>query len=194
MSDRPRAVLASLILFVVLAVPGDPAFAASSPTVLRVGLYDWGIQLSRSQVPAGQVTFDVRNTAPHDVHELVILKTDLPARRLPYAAAAARVEERKAGDVGEVPDLAPGHAGRVTMNLAPGHYVLICNEPGHYAAGIVATLTVSSWWRPSPRWLSSAAGSIPASRRRARAARAEDGTARARSSASLASMRRTRFW
>jgi uncharacterized cupredoxin-like copper-binding protein len=143
MLNRPRLVLASLILSAALAVRGEPAFAAPAPAVVRVDLYDWGIRLSRSRVRAGQVTFVVRNTAPHDVHELVILETDLPARQLPYEAATARVEERNAGDVGEVSDLAPEHAGRVTVQLAPGHYVLICNEPGHYVAGMVAALTVS---------------------------------------------------
>ncbi|MGV8964931.1 MAG: sulfocyanin-like copper-binding protein [Cellulomonas sp.] len=29
------------------------------------------------------------------------------------------------------------------MTLAPGHYELICNLPGHYAAGMYTELTVS---------------------------------------------------
>jgi uncharacterized cupredoxin-like copper-binding protein len=32
---------------------------------------------------------------------------------------------------------------RLTLRLAPGHDVLICNQPGHYKLGMVAKLVVS---------------------------------------------------
>ena len=36
-----------------------------------------------------------------------------------------------------------GSAGWFTLHLAPGRYELVCNLPGHYAAGMYAPLTVS---------------------------------------------------
>ena len=39
--------------------------------------------------------------------------------------------------------LAPGSTGWVTLSLHPGRYELVCDEPGHYAAGMYAELTVS---------------------------------------------------
>ena len=36
-----------------------------------------------------------------------------------------------------------GHEARGTVTLAPGTYTLYCNLPGHEAAGMKATLTVS---------------------------------------------------
>ena len=39
--------------------------------------------------------------------------------------------------------IAPGKAGWITMNLKPGRYELICNLPGHYAAGMYAELDVT---------------------------------------------------
>jgi uncharacterized cupredoxin-like copper-binding protein len=36
----------------------------------------------------------------------------------------------------------PGAAKTLALNLAPGHYALVCNLPGHYKAGMYADLTV----------------------------------------------------
>jgi uncharacterized cupredoxin-like copper-binding protein len=37
----------------------------------------------------------------------------------------------------------PGQAGWVTLTLRAGRYELLCNEPGHYAAGMFAELDVA---------------------------------------------------
>ena len=38
--------------------------------------------------------------------------------------------------------VAPGASSWVTLTLAPGRYELVCNFPGHYAAGMYTQLTV----------------------------------------------------
>lgn len=38
--------------------------------------------------------------------------------------------------------IAPGASSWVTMDLAPGRYEVLCNLPGHYAAGMYSELTV----------------------------------------------------
>ena len=42
-----------------------------------------------------------------------------------------------------VEGIAAGSAGWVTLDLAPGRYELVCNLPGHYAAGMYTLLTVT---------------------------------------------------
>ena len=37
----------------------------------------------------------------------------------------------------------PGSIGWVTLNLPPGTYELLCNLPGHYAAGMYTELTIT---------------------------------------------------
>ena len=58
----------------------------------------------------------------------------------------------EAGSVGEASQacgagagagIEPGAVGWVTLTLQPGSYELICNQPGHYAAGMYSRLTVS---------------------------------------------------
>jgi uncharacterized cupredoxin-like copper-binding protein len=53
------------------------------------------------------------------------------------------VIEKKIQRLGEISDLKPGAAGAMTLSLKAGSYVLICNQPGHYKAGMVANLSVN---------------------------------------------------
>jgi uncharacterized cupredoxin-like copper-binding protein len=44
--------------------------------------------------------------------------------------------------IGEIADVGPGRSRTKTFNLEKGSYVLFCNLPGHYKAGMKARLTV----------------------------------------------------
>ena len=46
------------------------------------------------------------------------------------------------GSVSEVEDIAGGKSKKLTANLKAGHYVLICNLPGHYKGGMRSDFTV----------------------------------------------------
>lgn len=98
------------------------------------------ILLDKSSVPAGSVTFSVTNTGKVQ-HEMVVLKTDLPEGQIPAdATEAGKVSED--ASVGETDDMDAGATKEVTLDLAAGSYVLICNEVGHYASGMHTTFTV----------------------------------------------------
>jgi uncharacterized cupredoxin-like copper-binding protein len=105
---------------------------------------------STGTVAAGRVTFVAVNHGTR-AHELVVLPL------AEGAAAGARpvggdgtVDE--SGSLGEASrdcgagggdGIRPGSAGWVTLTLAPGRYELVCNIPGHYAAGMYAELDVT---------------------------------------------------
>jgi uncharacterized cupredoxin-like copper-binding protein len=104
-----------------------------------------GIKLSRNSVRArdGDVTFQVKNVSKDTVHELIVMYLQDPGKALPYIDAENRADEDKAGDKGEVSELDPGKSGSLTVPLGPGKYLLICNVPGHYAAGMWTEFTVT---------------------------------------------------
>jgi len=111
-----------------------------TPPVVNVSLRDMTVNLDRSSVLAGPVVFSVQN-AGSVLHELIVLKSDLPVDQIPAdAAEPGKVsEDASLGEVGDIP------AGRYSGNLivlTPGRYVLICNEPGHYMAGMRTAFTV----------------------------------------------------
>jgi uncharacterized cupredoxin-like copper-binding protein len=74
---------------------------------------------------------------------MIVMYMADPSTALPYIAAESRVDEDKAGDKGEVSELDPGASGSLTVALKPGKYLLICNVPGHYAAGMWAPFEVT---------------------------------------------------
>ncbi len=108
------------------------------------------IVTSTTSVPAGRVSFRVAN-AGGLVHELVVLP--LLAGHAPggrQLGSDSRVNE--AGSVGEASrncgagagdGIQPGAKGWMTLVMKPGTYELVCNLPGHYAAGMYTQLIVS---------------------------------------------------
>ena len=110
-----------------------PAAAAPAPAPLpsrvTVGLREFTVTPSATTAAAGRVTFAASN-AGKVTHELVVIRTDKPAGAL---MKGSRADE--SGNVGESGDLKPGAAKTFAISLKAGHYALICNLPGHYAAG-----------------------------------------------------------
>jgi len=104
------------------------------------------IQLSAAQAPAGKVTFFVTNTGK-ETHEFVVMQTDTPAANFPltgFEGEKDRFNEDTVGvNVGETGDVPAGESKTLAITLAPGHYALVCNLPGHYRMGMHQDFTVT---------------------------------------------------
>jgi uncharacterized cupredoxin-like copper-binding protein len=111
---------------------------AAAPLAHRVAiqLAEFSVRPTVTQAAAGKVTFAVQNSG-RVTHEFVVLRTNKPAADL---LRGNRADE--SGNVGETGDLKPGQAKSITLRLPAGHYALICNLPGHYAAGQHTDFTV----------------------------------------------------
>jgi uncharacterized cupredoxin-like copper-binding protein len=121
------------------AAAGGTKAATPAPALahkVNVSLKEFTVNPSASKAAAGKVTFKVQNSGTV-THEFVVLKTDKPAGTL---LKGARADE--AGNVGETGDLQAGASKTISLKLAPGHYALICNLAGHYAAGQHTDFTV----------------------------------------------------
>ena len=128
--------------------------APSGTTSVSVGLQEFAIVPSVASVPAGTVKFVAKNSGPDDIHEMVVLRTDLDPAALPVDKDGKADEE---GDgitsIGETGDVAVGETKEASFDLAPGKYVLICNivqtEPdgsieAHYKVGMRTAFTVTA--------------------------------------------------
>jgi uncharacterized cupredoxin-like copper-binding protein len=100
------------------------------------------ITLDQTEVPAGKVTFVVVNGSKDIIHEMLVSPIPSGDAALPYVADENRIDEEKAGHLGEVSELEPGKSGELTVDLTPGKYILFCNIPGHFMNGMWAVLTV----------------------------------------------------
>jgi len=132
MLGRVAAVAAAAGLVVAVG-----AGAAPRTTTVHATEKEFKISTLPVAAKAGKVTFVVKNTGALK-HEFIVLKTKLPAAKLPHTSTRALT----VGRIGKVPEFAPGQTRRLTLTLAAGHYVLLCNVPGHYAAGQRLDFTV----------------------------------------------------
>lgn len=123
---------------------------AAKTTTVNVTLKEWSVTLDAASVAAGLVRFQVKNGGPNDMHEFVVVKTDLAPEQLPVDANGA-VDENGAGIavIGEIEDIPVGTDTHVkAFDLAPGKYVLICNiydageKEAHYHQGMRVAFTV----------------------------------------------------
>ena len=112
-------------------------------TRVDVQLSDYRITLTPAPLTHGRLAFVVNN-AGSIPHELVVFRTDAPANRLPLRADGDANEESEAltSVVDSGASLAPGETKVFAANLAAGHYVAVCNLPGHYRLGMRLDLTV----------------------------------------------------
>jgi uncharacterized cupredoxin-like copper-binding protein len=140
MSSARHVVACSTLAF-AMAPPtalggGDaPAKVADPPVKLRMSEYR--IRIDRGHTFQRLPLFEVRNTGKVP-HELVIVKTVRTAKKLPVANGQVTRHGFK-----DVVPLQPGEHRRIIFgNLRAGHYVLICDIPGHYQKGMRRDFTV----------------------------------------------------
>jgi hypothetical protein len=137
-----RAVLGLGLALLCTACTSSPA--VRSGTSVGVAVRDFQIQLARSTVRAGGVSFDLYNHGP-STHEFVAVQTDLSDANLPVGPDGLSVDENapQIHVVAEDSELDIGESRVLTVDLPPGHYVLYCNLQGHYLGGMHASLVAT---------------------------------------------------
>ena len=128
-------------------------------TTVQVTAVDMGSMMGRARMrlvvdranaPAGTVSLVLSNVG-FTVHELVVLPL-ADGRQAGTRAVGADQKVDETGSLGEASrtgaagagdGVEPGTAGWVSLDLPAGRYELVCNLPGHYAAGMYAELSVS---------------------------------------------------
>ena len=140
-----------ILALMLLASSALASTTAATPSVLHVDLMDPStspsinsmmIKTDAPSVKAGPVVFAVSNDSKNLVHELIVVSVADPNAPLPYNRKDDRVIESKIVDLGEASDLNPGEKKTLRLNLKPGNYLLMCNQPDHYKAGMRTSLVV----------------------------------------------------
>lgn len=132
---RPPIALCALTALAVSACSAAPVESR-----VAVSLSEWKVNPSIAEIPAGPVVFDVAN-AGTQAHEMLVVRSDAASDALPVVDG--RIEESSIDSLGEVAETEAGASGTLRLEaIAKGHYILLCNVPGHYAQGMHADLIV----------------------------------------------------
>jgi uncharacterized cupredoxin-like copper-binding protein len=143
--------VATLLLMGCTAGGESPSADDGGGNTVNVTLQEWAVLPDHDSAAAGDVTFSITNNGPEDVHEFVVIATDLDPADLPTDETGA-VDEAGEGIeevVGEVEEIAVGATEELTVSLAAGNYVLACNiyseeeAESHYAMGMYTAFTVN---------------------------------------------------
>jgi hypothetical protein len=137
--------ICAILIIVGLAVrPSGGLAVPRGSRVLHIDERDFALHLPTTNLPAGTYVFVDTNHGP-SAHELVMWKTNDPADRLPLLPNRRVNEDSPA--LSSVLDsgtsLDPGQTRLLTATLAPGHYVIACNLPGHFISGMHLDVVVS---------------------------------------------------
>jgi uncharacterized cupredoxin-like copper-binding protein len=153
---RTSHVLAAVSI-AALAIAGCSAGSSPSAgggdgeaTTVDITLQEWSVVPSADSAPAGDITFAVTNDGPEDVHEFVIVKTDLDPADLPTGENGAVDEEGEGIEaVDEIEDVPVGETQELSVTLDAGTYVLLCNiydedeAESHYQMGMRTAFEVT---------------------------------------------------
>lgn len=145
-----RAALAAALAVALVGVVAGPAHGTATEkkkaAVVNVVIGDTAglggpmtMTITPSSVPAGKVTFVVKN-AGTILHEMVVLKSKTAFDQLPIDT---KNKVSEATTVGEAGNVSKGKTKSVTLKLKKGNYTLVCNIAKHYGLGMRAAFTVT---------------------------------------------------
>lgn len=153
----PRRLLAATAALSLALVGCSAAGTSPTPdggggaTTVAVTLSEWSVAPDSSSAAAGEITFEVTNDGPDDIHEFVVIKTDLDPAELPVDENGMVLEDGEGIEeiMGEIEDIPIGETHELALTLEAGSYVLLCNiwddteGEAHYTMGMRTPFTVS---------------------------------------------------
>ena len=120
-----------------------PGYGPGNGMMARGMMGGMAVRTNVTSVKAGNVTFEVSNLSRSIVHEMIVVAVENPNAPLPYDYNTGQIPEKQVKMLGETEEMQPNAEKTITLDLKPGAYLLICNVPGHYAAGMWTPLTVT---------------------------------------------------
>ncbi|HEY7472408.1 MAG TPA: hypothetical protein VIE68_08690 [Gemmatimonadota bacterium] len=135
----PPAVMAAVLSLVSCEDSTGP-----SPVSVGVTLDEFSVTLDDASARSGTIIFSVTN-AGTEPHEFLVIQTDLAPDALPTEADGSYQEDGPGTQLlDEIEDILPDETRELSIDLAEGNYVLICNRveveedevESHYAMGM----------------------------------------------------------
>jgi len=119
----------------------DPGGGTPVAATLGGDAGEYTITVDPTSSAAGDITFSIVNDGELE-HEFEVFSGSVDPASVPVEEDRANFEGLDVEEVDEVEDLAGGDEAQLTVDLASGEHLLVCNLPGHWAQGMYTTFMV----------------------------------------------------
>lgn len=131
-----RGIVGSLFVVGLVACGADPSDAGGGTSNSVTGsVSEWSVTVNAGSEMAGEVTFTIANDGSIG-HEFLVVKTDIEVGKIPLDGDHFPEPAEGLEVIDEIGEFPQGTTESLTLMLEPGKYQLVCNLPGHYAAGM----------------------------------------------------------
>ena len=105
-------------------------------------LQEWKVSVSPNAATAGEVKFTIENKGTIG-HEFLVVKTDILDGQIKLDGDHFSEPSPGLEVIDEIGEFPAGTTELLVLDLEAGNYQLVCNLPGHYAAGMHTSFVVS---------------------------------------------------
>ena len=131
-----RALVGILFVVGLAACGADPGDAGGGTSnTVRGFVTEWSVSVDAGSAMAGEVNFTIANEGSIG-HEFLVVKTDIEVGKIPLDGDHFPEPAEGLEVIDEIGEFPQGTTESLTLMLEPGKYQLVCNLPGHYAAGM----------------------------------------------------------
>lgn len=131
-----RALVGILFVVGLAACGADPSDAGGGTSnTVRGFVTEWSVSVDAGSAMAGEVNFTIANEGSIG-HEFLVVKTDIEVGKIPLDGDHFPEPAEGLEVIDEIGEFPQGTTESLTLMLEPGKYQLVCNLPGHYAAGM----------------------------------------------------------
>ena len=126
----------------VVADSSSAGSSANEGNFISGTVEEWKVSVSPNAATAGEVKFTIENKGTIG-HEFLVVKTDILDGKITLDGDHFAEPSPGLEVIDEIGEFKQGTTELLVLTLEPGNYQLVCNLPGHYAAGMHTSFVVS---------------------------------------------------
>ena len=126
----------------IVADTSESGSTANEGNFIGGTVQEWKVSVAPNTVTAGEVKFTIENKGTIG-HEFLVVKTDILDGKITLDGDHFAEPSPGLEVIDEIGEFKQGTTELLVLTLEPGNYQLVCNLPGHYAAGMHTSFVVS---------------------------------------------------
>ena len=126
----------------VVADTSSSGASANEGNFIAGTVEEWKVSVAPNTATSGEVKFTIENKGTIG-HEFLVVKTDILDGKITLDGDHFAEPSPGLEVIDEIGEFPAGSTELLVLSLDAGNYQLVCNLPGHYAAGMHTSFVVS---------------------------------------------------